>query len=214
MDNKPIKQRIINTFLLLLIFAFFSILVVVILSQLDIGISFNINSNDLQTFFLNYGIWVLKICFGVIIWSLIKDRALLSISIGALSALQPHYGVLFYFLTVVNDNWATQRDAIAKYALLLSFFYILEIVFQTVIGRISNTIEWYRYIIYLTLSVYMFSFLLNLVTAIIMQRDAKKWDVNARYIFIATLLFRSVGVVVLLLFLVLKRETHKVIASD
>jgi len=147
-------------------------------------------------------------------WYLIKDGALLSISIGALSALQPHYGILFYFLTVINENWTLQKNTISKYAILVSILSILEIIFGMVVEWVINTGEWYRYYIYLTLSVYIFSFLLNLVTAVIVQRDLMKWNIKARCIFIATLLFRSVGVFVFLLFLIFKNDTYKVMDND
>src|SRR5258707_15219149 len=96
-----------------------------------------------------------------------------------------------------NSN--TLFKLISKYALLLSLFYFIEIPISRLMREFgSDLFEDNRLLLaYIPL---ILTFVLNLITAVVLNGDGKVFNVRTNIAIIATLLFRPVGVVAFILF--------------
>jgi len=93
---------------------------------------------------------------------------------------------------------------ISKYALLLSLFYFMEIILSKLIREYGG--DWFEGNSLLRFYVpFIFTFILNIIAAILLNKDAKTADIRTNLITIATLLFRPVGVVAFILFAMQRR---------
>jgi hypothetical protein len=90
---------------------------------------------------------------------------------------------------------------IAKYALLLSVFYIFSIAFYRTLIALEFSDDIRINTLYKSLGPIVFDLFLNLIMAYIVQRDIAMHNVKTKYVIIATIIYRSLGVFSFLLFL-------------
>lgn len=98
---------------------------------------------------------------------------------------------------------------VTKYALVLSFLYVISYVFNKVLMEIDFGDEPYRQTMIRGNAPWIFNLILNIFTAIVINIDANKNKVSARYISLATILYRPVGVFAFLLFYILGDKGNK-----
>jgi hypothetical protein len=89
MTDKFPKQKVFNLILLLIMLAIAVAIIIALLPQLNFG--------GWRTFVAEYGIWIVRVALGIILWSQIKGNHLLSISIGALVNTTPTIWSTFLF---------------------------------------------------------------------------------------------------------------------
>ncbi len=93
-----------------------------------------------------------------------------------------------------------------KYALILSVLYILSYSFNCIINELDHNDESLSNAIVWSSTPWIFDFSLNILTAVLLRIDIKKFGVYTKYVTLATILYRPVGVFAFLLFCAL-RET-------
>jgi hypothetical protein len=89
---------------------------------------------------------------------------------------------------------------ITKYSLLLTAFYILSFVFTRAIIEIDFGDNRAINTNIRQLAPFILNILLNLITAYIIGQDIKKFDIKTKYVILATIVFRPIGVFAFLLF--------------
>lgn len=89
---------------------------------------------------------------------------------------------------------------ISKYALILSISYLFEFAFNRYIRQLNLDPETRTNEILISTVPYMLTFLLNIITAIIVYRDIVNKNIRTEYAILATVLYRPLGVVVFLLY--------------
>ena len=95
---------------------------------------------------------------------------------------------------------------ISKYALLLSAFYILEFALNWYVNTFDVELVTRPNQILLS---YMLTFVLNIVTALIVYRDKIKRNTKTRYVILATTLYRPIGVVAFILYSIYCEEVEE-----
>jgi hypothetical protein len=63
-----------------------------------------LDNPDLLSTLTNYGYWIGNIIYGLIIYRLLNQTKVVSISVGLLSIMTPVYGGVFYLLTTINEK--------------------------------------------------------------------------------------------------------------
>jgi hypothetical protein len=98
-----------------------------------------------------------------------------------------------------------------KYALLLSSFYVAELIFWFYIkdAMLSDAITRQERSL-LSMTKYVFSFFLSLITVWSLYTDKSKLQVETRYVFLATLLYRPIGVCAFLLYVLYENKKSAV----
>lgn len=94
MNYRQFGERLFEVTLLLLGLQILNIIFVAITPSLELG--------DWLIFFLQNSSWIGNLLFGIAIYSMIKQKSQIAISIGILSTLLPFFGGLFYLLTLIN----------------------------------------------------------------------------------------------------------------
>lgn len=95
---------------------------------------------------------------------------------------------------------------ITKYALLLSVFHVLAYAFGRAIIDFELIESGYKNIAYRNMITLLFSVLLNIITAYFVAQDVKKFQVKTKYVTLATIVYRPLGVFSFLLFLFLQND--------
>jgi FtsH-binding integral membrane protein len=90
---------------------------------------------------------------------------------------------------------------ITKYALILSVFYIISFAFSRAVIEFEFKENFRDNVIYRQNAPFIFSIILNLITAFIVGQDIKKFNVKTKYVTLATIVYRPLGVFSFLLFL-------------
>jgi hypothetical protein len=89
---------------------------------------------------------------------------------------------------------------VSKYALILSITYLFEFVFNRYVRHFNLDPERRINEILLSNAPYLLTLLLNIITAIIVYRDIVTKGIRTKYVIVATVLYRPIGVVVFLLY--------------
>lgn len=63
-----------------------------------------IDNPELFETLITYGHWIGNIIYGVILYGLVNEKKIVSISVGLLSIMTPIYGGIFYLLTTLNEK--------------------------------------------------------------------------------------------------------------
>jgi Na+/phosphate symporter len=97
---------------------------------------------------------------------------------------------------------------ISKYAVLLSISYLLEFAFNRYVinfnvDQVTRTNQ-----ILVSTAPYMLTLLLNIITSIIVYRDKVTQNVKTKYVILATVLYRPIGVVAFLLYSIYSKGTE------
>jgi hypothetical protein len=98
------------------------------------------------------------------------------------------------------------KNLIGKYALILATFSIITVAFQHLISSEEFSDDVIRNMLFHTYIPLAFSSLLNVVTALIVQRDIRKHAIKTKYIMVATIFYRPVGVFAFLLYLIFRER--------
>jgi hypothetical protein len=101
------------------------------------------------------------------------------------------------------------RNIIGKYALILAAFSVVTTAVQYVMSNAVFSDELVANSLIQMYTPIAFSLLFNLVTALIVQQDIRKHTVKTKYIMVATILYRPVGVFAFLLFLIFQDKFNK-----
>jgi hypothetical protein len=89
---------------------------------------------------------------------------------------------------------------ISKYALLLSISYIIELAFDRYVNQIDLDLVTKAERNLINAAPLSFTFLLNLITSLIVFRDKVASKIETKYVIEATILYRPVGVVAFLIY--------------
>jgi len=95
----------------------------------------------------------------------------------------------------------TAIQIIGKYALILSVLYIIEYAVVYLIGERLERSEPQLYN-YLTFARFSFPFLLNIITASIINSDKNKLEIEGKYSVLLTIFYRPIGVVLFLIYVI------------
>lgn len=99
---------------------------------------------------------------------------------------------------------------IGKYALLLSLMYGIEFVFWRYMDQRELTTDTLTdRLLTMTIPVAL-ALVLNIVLTIIVTRDIRVLNLNTRYVTLATLIYRPVGVCAFLLYLLFDRTDKEI----
>ncbi len=96
---------------------------------------------------------------------------------------------------------------ISKYALILSITYLFEFVFNRYVKQFNLDPEKRINETLISTAPYILTFLLNIITAIIVYRDIVTKSIRTKYVILATVLYRPIGVVVFLLYSIIPNGT-------
>lgn len=92
-------------------------------------------------------------------------------------------------------------NLITKYAIVLSVFYLLSFVFNRVVREITfDNSEIYN-AVYQQWLPFTFDLILNIIAAFLVGQDVIKHKVKSKYLTLATIIYRPIGVFAFLLFL-------------
>jgi len=90
---------------------------------------------------------------------------------------------------------------IGKYALLLSISYLLELAFNRYMRSFNTDLVARTNQILVSAAPHILTLLLlNLITSIIVYRDKLSQNIKTKYVILATVLYRPIGVVAFLLY--------------
>lgn len=89
---------------------------------------------------------------------------------------------------------------ISKYALILAGFYAAEFAFRKYVGSIAFSDSPATNALLATYIPFILTLLLNLITVLIINQDRKNLNISTKYVFIATIIYRPIGVFSFLLF--------------
>lgn len=100
-------------------------------------------------------------------------------------------------------------ELITKYALLLSVAYFVSTAFSWIVVEtdyfFEDTVD---NMIYKRLAFSALNILLNLIMAFIVAQDIKQHKIETKYVMLATLIYRPLGVLAFLLFVFLHEQSH------
>jgi len=103
---------------------------------------------------------------------------------------------------------------IGKYALLLTVFYVIESASGYVARYLTKDIENYQTSSILMSLPMILSYLLNVVTAVIISFDKTKLEITGKYSVLLAIFYRPIGVVLFLIYLINKglerSSTHNI----
>ena len=97
---------------------------------------------------------------------------------------------------------------ISKYALLLSISYLLEFAFNKYVRSFNIDLVTRTNQILVSIAPYMLTLLFNIIGSIIVYRDKVTQDIKTRYVVLATVLYRPIGVVAFLLYSIYDKGTE------
>jgi hypothetical protein len=95
---------------------------------------------------------------------------------------------------------------ISKYALLLSLFYFVEILFLKLMRVYGGDIFESNPLVRAYIPIIV-TFGLNIITAIVVNNEGKNLNIRRDIVTVATLLFRPVGAVALILFAIAQSKS-------
>lgn len=95
---------------------------------------------------------------------------------------------------------------IAKYALLLTTFFILSFILTRALIEIQLSEDIGENALYRQTAPLIFNIILNLITAYIVGQDIKRLSLKTKYVLLSTVVYRPLGVVAFLLFLLLQNK--------
>lgn len=98
------------------------------------------------------------------------------------------------------------RQLLIKYTLLLSIFYFLSFLLKKVMIELESDDAAGDYIFSRSMGAFFLEVLINVLTAYIIGLDIKKFQIRTKYVILATLLYRPIGVVSFLLFILLQHR--------
>lgn len=101
------------------------------------------------------------------------------------------------------------RNIIGKYASILAVFSIIAILPQYLLPNVIFSEERVTNMLYQTYIPLALGLLLNLITAFVVKQDIRKYNIKTKYIMVATILYRPVGVFAFLLFLIFQDRFSK-----
>jgi hypothetical protein len=89
---------------------------------------------------------------------------------------------------------------IGKYAIILVIFYAIQFGFNYWFQIISKIVEYDSTdVLIRQYSFIGLSIILNIITALIVSRDIKKYEINIRFLVLSTIIFRPLGVCLFLI---------------
>ncbi|UBM61934.1 hypothetical protein LA303_11030 [Candidatus Sulfidibacterium hydrothermale] len=98
----------------------------------------------------------------------------------------------------------TAIRTIGKYALLLSIFYVLEYIVEYLVGqKLGNSIA-IETKSYLFTGKLFFPYLLNIITAFIINSDKNRLGIEGKYSVLLTIFYRPIGIVLFLVYVIEK----------
>lgn len=98
---------------------------------------------------------------------------------------------------------------ISKYALLLSILYLIEFVGWKYFSSINSEVLSRAEQGLVSTAPYTLTLLLNIIAAIFAYRDKVAQSIKTRYVILATVLYRPLGVVAFLLFALYSTATEE-----
>jgi hypothetical protein len=103
----------------------------------------------------------------------------------------------------------TERNLklIGKYALLLSISFIIQFALDSYVNGIDLELVTKAERNLIDTVPLIFAFLLNLITSVIIFRDKVTNKIETKYVIVATILYRPVGVVAFLLYSIYETKT-------
>ncbi len=149
--------------------------------------------------------WISNGIVAIVLLYLLSSQLVLAFQVAALAVLAPVPAVLFYLITLYCNNQMISLNVkmIGKYALLLALFFAFERAFDFLLDELRPTI--FGDGIYTSSTMYLLIptalwFVLNIITAFIIQQDKARLNIETKYVYIATILYRPIGVVAFLLY--------------
>lgn len=97
---------------------------------------------------------------------------------------------------------------ISKYALLLSISYLLEFAFNRYMRSFNTDLGTRTSQLLVSTAPYMLTLLLNIITSLIVHRDKVAKNIMTKYVILATVLYRPIGVVAFLLYSIYDKGTE------
>lgn len=89
---------------------------------------------------------------------------------------------------------------ISKYALLLTVLYIIEFAFNRYVRSFSAELASKTDQVLVSTTPYILALLLNIVASIIVYQDKVAQNIKTKYVILATVLYRPIGIVAFLLY--------------
>ena len=89
---------------------------------------------------------------------------------------------------------------IAKYALILSISYLIEIALRKYINQLDLELVTMEQRGLISAAPVIFTFVLNIITSFLVFRDKVSKKIETKYVIAATILYRPVGVVAFLIY--------------
>jgi len=84
---------------------------------------------------------------------------------------------------------------ITKYALVLIIFYLIQYLLSFANSYLIKVLEWVDITkFWLSYTAIAFGFIFNIITALIVRYDIKKLQLKSRYLILATLVWRPLGI--------------------
>lgn len=96
---------------------------------------------------------------------------------------------------------------ISKYALILSISYLLEFALNQYLKQSNIDFGTRTNEILVSTAPFILTLLLNIITAIIVYQDIVNKNLRTKYVILATVLYRPIGVVVFLLYSIYSNGT-------
>ena len=149
---------------------------------------------------LSYSVFIINGLYVIAILWLLREHIAAGICIAALSFWHPVFAGVFYLIIIYFEDDMTKDNIrlIGKYALLLAIFYAAEYALGVYVSELETlpidvSPFWRTYI------PRAFGVLLNVVMAFIIYLDKERMGIETRFVMIATVLFKPIGVVAFLL---------------
>jgi hypothetical protein len=104
----------------------------------------------------------------------------------------------------------TVSKLIGKYAWTLAVMHLISFAFGRLMIEVRDNFD-FEILTILTSLPLAFGVLLNLVAAFMVRRDVKKYGVGTRYVMLATIVYRPLGIFAFLMFFLLsERKAHRI----
>ena len=96
----------------------------------------------------------------------------------------------------------TERNfkLISKYALLLSVSYVMEYAFNRYVRSFNTDLVTRTNQMLISITPFILILILNLITSLVVYRDKVTNNIKTKYVILATMLYRPIGVVAFILF--------------
>jgi hypothetical protein len=95
---------------------------------------------------------------------------------------------------------------ISKHAVLLSISYVIELVLRRYVNQMDLEFVTMEERGLISAAPLIFTFILNIISAVIVFRDKVTNKIQTKYVIVSTILYRPVGVVAFLLFSIYERD--------